>query len=148
MGLRKLITRSNPPLEVLDMDLADMRTKDFLWCFDRLPTLKRFCITGSDMSNSVINLLRPVLLSPAREDDTAPHAAEVRLPSLSVLKLYNCQCFSGEAVVDTISSRIRYTDKWTPTLTLVNFTIVNCVDFLPAHAEKLSRDLGERLHTI
>src|ERR1700683_1780689 len=62
MGLRKLITRSNPPLEVLDMDLSDMRSKDFTWCFDRLSTLRRFRITGSDMSDRVIDLFKPVFL--------------------------------------------------------------------------------------
>lgn len=148
MGLRKLITRSNPPLEILDMDLADMRTKDFKWCFDRLPVLRHFCITGSDMSDNVINLLKPVLLPPTNDSDPTPTSFKIRLPQLSVLKLYNCERFSGETVVDAIGSRVKYTDKVTPNFTLAKFTIVDCADLLPLHIEKLSRDLGERLRII
>ncbi|TFY73216.1 hypothetical protein EWM64_g10796, partial [Hericium alpestre] len=33
MGVRSLLRRSNPPLRVLEMDYADMRTKDFRWLF-------------------------------------------------------------------------------------------------------------------
>jgi len=143
MGLRKLITRSNPPLEVLDMDLSDMRTKDFTWCFDRLSTLRRFRITGSDMSDRVINLFKPVFLPP---DDGASlrRVINIRMPRLSALKLYNCQQLSGKAVVDAIGSRVNYTDEMTPDSTFENFTIVDCVDFLPEHIVKLSKDLGRR----
>lgn len=59
MGLRSLISRSNPPLEVLAMDYADMRTKDFEWCFDRMGSLQEFRIVASDMSNKVIAMLAP-----------------------------------------------------------------------------------------
>lgn len=128
------------------MDFSDMRAKDFLWCFDRLSSLTCFRIIGSDMSNNVINLFGPVLQPLVGDSDTTPHVAKIRLPCLSVLKLYNCQRFSGEAVMDAISSRVKYTDEMTPTCTLQDLTIVNCMDFLPLHAEKLSADLGERLH--
>src|SRR5882762_629850 len=100
MGLRKLINRSNPPLEVLDMDLSDMRTKDFAWCFDRLTTLRRFRIIGSDMSDRVINLFKPGAV-PQR-------ATKLRMPRLSTLKLYNCQRLSGKAVVDAIGTRVKF----------------------------------------
>jgi hypothetical protein len=141
MGLRKFITRSNPPLEVLDMELSDMRTKDFTWCFDRLSTLKRFRITGSDMSDRVIHLLKPVSLSP--DDDQ--RMVQLRMPRLSVLKLYSCQRLSGNTVLDTIGSRVRYTDEMTPDSTLENITLVDCTDFLPEHIVDLSKDLGSRL---
>jgi hypothetical protein len=145
MGLRKFITRSNPPLEVLDMELSDMRTKDFTWCFDRLSTLKRFRITGSDMSDRVIYLLKPVSLPPG--DETSPQRmVQLRIPRLSALKLYNCERLSGNAVVDAICSRVRYTDEMTPDSTLENITLVDCTDFLPVHIVDLSKDLGSRFH--
>ncbi|TCD60195.1 hypothetical protein EIP91_010591 [Steccherinum ochraceum] len=59
MGLRSLLRRSNPPLEVLAMDYADMRTKDFEWCFDRMERLQEFRIVASDMSDKVISMLAP-----------------------------------------------------------------------------------------
>lgn len=148
MGLRKLITRSNPPLEVLDMDLSDMRAKDFRWCFDKLSTLRRFRITGSDMSDKVINLFKPIFL-PANESSSDGHArpltAGVKLPRLSVLKLYNCQRLSGKAIVTALGSRVQYTDEFTPESTLENVTIVGCTDFLARHADNLSNELGRRL---
>jgi hypothetical protein len=123
------------------MELSDMRTKDFTWCFDRLSTLKRFRITGSDMSDRVIHLLKPVFLSP--DDDQ--RMVQLRMPRLSVLKLYSCQRLSGNTVVDTIGSRVRYTDEMTPDSTLENITLVDCTDFLPEHIVDLSKDLGSRL---
>lgn len=144
MGLRKLITRSSPPLEVLDMDLSDMRSKDFTWCFDQLSTLRRFRITGSDMSDRVINLFKPVV-TPSVDGVTPPRVVKLRLPRLCVLKLYSCQRLSGKAVVDAIGTRIKYTDTMTPDSTFENFTIVDCSDFLPQDTENLSRDLGTRL---
>jgi hypothetical protein len=144
MGLRKLITRSNPPLEILDMDLSDMRSKDFAWCFDKLSTLKRFRITGSDMSDRVIKLFKPVFHSP-NDGTTPPHIIKLRLPWLSALKLYSCQRLSGNAIVDAIGTRVKYTDAITPDSTFENFTIVDCTDFLPQHVEKLSKQLGRRL---
>jgi len=144
MGLRKLITRSDPPLEVLDMELSDMRTKDFTWCFDRLSTLKRFRITSSDMSDRVIHLLKPVFLPPS--DEKSPRRMiQLRMPRLSALKLYSCQRLSGNAVVDAIGSRVRYTDEMTPDSTLENITLVDCTGFLPEHTVDLSKDLGSRL---
>ncbi|THH26999.1 hypothetical protein EUX98_g7182 [Antrodiella citrinella] len=59
MGLRSLIRRSNPPLELLAMDYADMRTKDFEWCFDRMNTLQEFRIVASDMSDKVVSMFAP-----------------------------------------------------------------------------------------
>jgi len=130
------------------MDLSDMRSKDFTWCFDKLSTLRRFRITGSDMSDRVINLFKPVFL-PRYDGVTPPlRVAKLRMPRLSALKLYSCQRLSGKAVVDAISSRVNYTDAMTPDSTFENFTIVDCTDFLPQHIEKLSMKLGRRLRVI
>lgn len=65
MGLRSLIRRSNPPLQVLAMDYADMRTKDFEWCFDRMDSLLEFRIVASDMSDKVIAMLAPYAEQPS-----------------------------------------------------------------------------------
>jgi hypothetical protein len=129
------------------MDLSDMRSKDFTWCFDKLSTLRRFRITGSDMSDRVINLFKPVFVPPA-DGTIPPRVAKLRLPRLCALKLYSCQRLSGKAVVDAIGSRVKYTDEMTPDSTFENFTIVDCTDFLPQHTEVLSKDLGGRLRVV
>jgi hypothetical protein len=89
------------------------------------------------MSDRVINLFKPGAV-PQR-------ATKLRMPRLSTLKLYNCQRLSGKAVVDAIGTRVKFTDEMTPDSTLENFTIVDCIDFLPQDTEKLSKDLGARL---
>ncbi|KAF9533264.1 hypothetical protein CPB83DRAFT_832331 [Crepidotus variabilis] len=131
MGLRKLITRCNPPIRILEMDFCDMRTKDFRWVFDRLSTLEDFYIVASDMSNKVINLLRPVypspLLPPQLTDDgmlveSGSSAVRLRLPLLRKLRLLNCQRLTGRAIVDVLSERVRWTDAQDPESTLVEIT--------------------------
>jgi hypothetical protein len=141
MGLRKLITRSNPPIEILEMDYSDMRTKDFRWCFDRLTALRCFRIVASDMSDKVVNLLRPYQTHQDRWDDLM----RLRLPNLVFLELCNCQRLSGEALMDAIGSRVRYTDMMTPGPTLLQVSIIGCLTFEPWHAERLRQDLGPRL---
>ncbi|KAJ3480686.1 hypothetical protein NLI96_g8171 [Meripilus lineatus] len=177
MGLRSLIRRSNPPLEILAMDYADMRTKDFLWCFDRLPNLKEFRIVASDMSDGVMAMfapfprLRHVEGSVGREvsgdggGETEGSNGDaggesigvrrqrmmVRMPKLTTLGLYNCQRVSGDAMVCTLQSRIRFTDRFADGEEIVrmsNIGIVGCADFLPRHAVNLSLVLGSRLRTF
>ncbi|KAH7913332.1 hypothetical protein BJ138DRAFT_1146223 [Hygrophoropsis aurantiaca] len=142
MGLRKLISRSNPPLELLDMDLSDMRTKDFRWVFDRLPDLTHFSIVGSDMSDTVVRLLAPF---EETEEGLGDHQ-HLRLPQLSVLRLSNCQQFWGDAVVEALSRRVQYTDEMTPNSTLREVVIAGCGRFTSGNTQELSRDLGARLH--
>lgn len=142
MGLRKLISCSNPPLEVLSMDLADMRTKDFAWVFDRLPRLRQFSILGSDMSDSVIRLLKPVLLMGGSGD--GQHGMRVRLPRLTTLSLESCQQFSGDALVDAVIARVHYTDRVTPNETLSKVSVVNCTNFRQTHLQELSWFLAKR----
>lgn len=157
MGLRKLLSRSRPPLEVLDMDLSDMRTKDFRWVFDKLPDLKEFSIVGSDMSDSVVALFMPIAFTDGvgvgdKEGDgdlrkNGPREQmRVLLPKLSVLKMYSCQQFSGQALVEALSARVRYTDRATPDATLTTVVISNCNDFTAGDAQELSWHLGDRLH--
>ncbi|KIJ17897.1 hypothetical protein PAXINDRAFT_167830 [Paxillus involutus ATCC 200175] len=144
MGLRKLILRSRPPLEILDMDLSDMRTKDFRWVFDRLTHLKHFSIAGSDMSNDVVRLLSPEPVKANAGDSGG--SLRVRLPQLTTLKLFGCQQLSGEALVEALSTRVRYTDVATPNETLTNVSISGCNQFTTTHGLELSWHLHDRLH--
>lgn len=140
MGLRKLISRSQPPITMLDMDFSDMRTKDFKYMFDRLPLLQRFFIVASDMSDTVIRLLRPYTLP---GDDVTVHT---RLPHLRSLSLYNCQQLSGEAVVEVLAERVAHTDNHLfGTDTLHTVAIVTCDGFKPEHGQLLTNHLGSRL---
>ncbi|KAI0087765.1 hypothetical protein BDY19DRAFT_1057848 [Irpex rosettiformis] len=161
MGLRSLLRRSNPPLEILEMDYADMRTKDFLWCFDHLNTLRDFRIVASDMSDKVIQMLapyRPMCIYSFSSDrdellNFAPYAwglepPRVRLPRLSALELWNCQRLTGNAVVAALGARVQYTDQIANRNAysrLSDVAIVGCADFLPHHAEGLLSVLGKRL---
>ncbi|KAG6377225.1 hypothetical protein JVT61DRAFT_1279 [Boletus reticuloceps] len=144
MGLRKLIQRSHPPLEILDMDLSDMRTKDFRWVFDRLPHLKQFSIVGSDMSNQVVQLFKPELLPTVPGSGNA--RCRVRLPQLTTLKLFGCQELSGEVLVEALSARVTYTDAATPNDTLANVVVSECHHFTASHGIQLSWYLHNRLH--
>ncbi|KAH8104663.1 hypothetical protein BXZ70DRAFT_921913 [Cristinia sonorae] len=78
MGLRSLIKRCNPPLVVLAMDYADMRTKDFEWCFDRMGSLREFRIVASDMSDKVITMLAPFreVVIPSPSSSHYPYAED------------------------------------------------------------------------
>ncbi|KAG6332995.1 hypothetical protein ID866_6086 [Astraeus odoratus] len=147
MGLRRLISRSHPPLEVLNMDLSDMRTKDFAWVFDRLPHLKQFSVVGSDMSDNVIQLLKPLPTEGSGEDaDGSRQRLYVRLPKLTALNLVACQQFSGDALIDALITRVRYTDTVTPNETLTRVVIAGCLRVMPNHERELSRYLRNRLH--
>ncbi|KAJ7670267.1 hypothetical protein B0H17DRAFT_1086275 [Mycena rosella] len=140
MGLRQLILRSNPPLRILDMDWSDMRTKDFKFAFSRLGTLEQFYIVASDMSDKVVELLRPFAPAPNEQ-------ARVRLPRLKCLELSNCNELSGAVLLDVFSERVRFTDglpAWEAN-TLREVMIADCNGFKPQHAELLRKDLGDRL---
>ncbi|KAF9221498.1 hypothetical protein BS17DRAFT_784841 [Gyrodon lividus] len=143
MGLRKFILRSCPPLEILDMDLSDMRTKDFRWVFDRLTNLKQFSIVGSDMSDEVVRLFKPEPIKTNIGDGKG--SLRVRLPQLTTLKLFGCQELSGEELVDALCARVRYTDVATPNETLTNVSISGCSKFTANHGLELSRHLHNRL---
>ena len=157
MGLRALLRRSRPPLEVLHMDYADMRTKDFRWAFDRLATLREFRIIGSDMSDRVLAMLAPFrkrrlafgLPDAEAEDGEARRGAwAVRLPNLETLSIWHCQRISGDAVVNTLRDRVTFTDLAAAEgmgETLESVTVVGCSEFLFDHAQALSDSLGERL---
>ncbi|KAF9013505.1 hypothetical protein BDQ17DRAFT_1321331 [Cyathus striatus] len=141
MGLRKLISRSNPPIKILEMDFSDMRTKDFKYVFDRLTELQEFRIVASDMSDNVINFLRPQtdMASLGSSEKTS-----LRLPHLRELRLVNCNRLTGDAIVDALLSRLAYTDAETPLDTLEDIRIVGCERFGALHQHKLTIELGER----
>ncbi|KAG6918325.1 hypothetical protein DXG01_015183 [Tephrocybe rancida] len=139
MGLRTLINRCNPPIQVLDMDFSDLRTKDFRFIFDRLHFLQDFLIVASDMSDTVIGYLRPFTIP-------GEQTLQVRLPHLQSLGLYNCNRLSGDAVVEALSARVIYTDQQ-PRLveTLNNVAVVACDRIDYEHDKRLARLLGKRL---
>ncbi|KAJ7254411.1 hypothetical protein B0H12DRAFT_1115467 [Mycena haematopus] len=134
MGLRCLLRRSNPPLEVLVMDWSDMRTKDFKFVFSHLETLESFFIEASDMSNKVIECLRPYYAQKEQR-------VRVRLPQLKSLELSNCNEFSGETLLSVLTERVRMTDKGE---TLDEVIIAGCEGITPRYAALLREELGER----
>lgn len=139
MGLRSLLSRSSPPLSVLEMDYADMRTKDFAWLFSRARSLTDFRIVASDMADRVVRML-------------APDAnGTMLLPRLRSLELTNCQQLSGTAVVEAIRARARATDghiaegRTVDVFPLEDVAVVNCANFTNNDRLELAEVLGERL---
>ncbi len=137
MGLRALINRCFPPIHVLEMDFCDMRTKDFLYIFDRLTYLRDFHIVASDMSDKVISLFRPYVSSRTTK--------ALRLPSLRKLKLTNCQRLSGSAIVEALVERVNWADKESPLQSLWEVSIIGCDGFKQWDRHILSTVLGNRL---
>lgn len=141
MGLRALMQRSKPQLEVLEMTYADMRTKDFLWCFEQLNALREFRIVASDMSDTVIQALAPVV--------SPDQPVRIRLPQLYTLGLWNCNRVSGDALVETLRSRVEFTDVAVKDdlSTLTDIVINGCTRFRPQHALELLDVFGDRFRT-
>ncbi|KAN0123282.1 hypothetical protein V8E52_002614 [Russula decolorans] len=139
MGLRSLLSRSSPPLSVLEMDYADMRTKDFAWLFSRARSLTDFRIVASDMADRVVRMLAP------DENGTT------LLPRLRSLELVNCQRLSGTAVVEAIRARARATDGYSTdgrtvdVSPLEDVAVVRCANFTINDGLELAEVLGERL---
>jgi hypothetical protein len=139
MGLRSLLSRSSPPLSVLEMDYADMRTKDFAWLFSRARSLTDFRIVASDMADRVVRML-------------APDAnCTMLLPRLRSLELVNCPRLSGTAIVEAIRARARATDGYTSdgrtddVFPLEDVAVVGCANFTIDDGLELAEVLGERL---
>lgn len=141
MGLRSLLSRSSPPLNVLVMDYADMRTKDFAWLFrdSCARSLTDFKIVASDMADRVVRML-------------APDAnGTMLLPRLRSLELVNCQRLSGTAIVETIRARARATDshiadgRTDDVFPLEDVAVVSCENFTIDDGLELAEVLGERL---
>lgn len=155
MGLRTLLKRSRPPLQLLHMDYADMRTKDFRWCFEHLEHLREFRIVGSDMSDRVVAMLAPYrrrvlafgLANPRDVEDPRGSWA-VRLPSLRNLAVCSCQRVSGNALVEALRERVAFTDRAAEEgrgETLESVAVVGCSDFLFQHGQALEEVFGERM---
>lgn len=122
------------------MDYSDMRTKDFRFVFSRLGALEHFFIEASDMSDKVIELLRPFV--PRRNEQR-----RVRLPRLQSLELASCNELSGDVLLDVLCERMRMTDKlltWEGN-TLTEVVISDCAGFKGNHADILRKELGDRL---
>lgn len=141
MGLRSLITRCNPPIKVLEMNFSDMRTKDFMFVFNRLQTLQEFLIVASDMSDAVINLLKPY--RPQLHQGGRGGEWMLRLPRLRRFELFNCERLTGPAIVDAFSERVTFTDQ-NMSDTLCEVSVVRCDGFEPDDGHSLSMVLGRR----
>ncbi|KAF9645788.1 hypothetical protein BDM02DRAFT_3069027, partial [Thelephora ganbajun] len=139
MGLRMLQKRSNPPLRVLDMDYSDLRTKDFLFCFDHFSLLREFRIVASDMSDKVIEMLAPY--------DGPSGRREIRLPYLKELELYHCQRVTGRAVVSALRERASFVDRSPIHPRMDHVSVVGCAEVLPEHNLTLSAIFGSRFHS-
>ena len=139
MGLRSLFSRSSPPLRVLEMDYADMRTKDFAWVFSRAESLSEFRIVASDMADRVVRMLAP---------DTN---GTLLLPRLRSLKLINCQRLSGRAIVEAVRERARMADgrviegRSHDVFPLEDVAVLGCPNFTTDDGLELAEVLGERL---
>ena len=138
MGLRSLLSRSSPPLSVLEMDYADMRTKDFAWVFSRAQSLMDFRIVASDMADRVVRLLAP------------DSNGTMLLPMLRSLELVNCQQVSGTAIVEAVRERARATDGYSPegrsidAFPLEDVAVVRCDNFTTDDGLELAEVLGDR----
>ena len=104
--------------------------------FARLPLLEDFHIVASDMSDKVINLLRPVFPVPG----STSTSTRVRLPCLRYLKLVNCQRLTGEAILKALVERVAWTEAVCPESTLAKVATT-----WDRHV--LSISLGRRLRT-
>jgi len=139
MGLRMLQRRSNPPLRVLDMDYSDLRTKDFLFCFDHFSLLREFRIVASDMSDRVVEMLAPY--------DGPSGRREIRLPYLKELELYHCQRVTGNAIVSALRERASFVDRSAVHPQMDHVTVVGCAEVLPEHNLALSDIFRSRFHS-
>ncbi|KAF7979624.1 hypothetical protein HWV62_41571 [Athelia sp. TMB] len=98
-------------LEVLEMDLADLRAADFAWLFARLPRLRVFRLSGSDMGDGVLRGLLP-----HREEKGGEEAGEgagewtLPLPRLEHLELRAPARLTGPALAEVLVTRVRFSD--------------------------------------
>ncbi|KZV67069.1 hypothetical protein PENSPDRAFT_736736 [Peniophora sp. CONT] len=118
MGVRALLKRSNPPLKVLEMDYADMRTKDFGWLFEHVDSLEEFRIVASDMADRVVGMLAPPaggdveLIDGGKgkgkaraEDVDVMDGPRIALPRMRALELRYCQRLTGDAILTAVRGR-------------------------------------------
>jgi hypothetical protein len=138
MGLRTLQKRSNPPLRELYMDYSDLRTKDFLFCFDHFSLLTKFRIVASDLSDKVIEMLAP-------HNDPSGRR-EIRLPHLKELELSLCQRVSGSAIVNALRERVSFVDRSPTHPRMGHVSVAECAGVLPEHNIELSGIFGSRFH--
>ncbi|KAI5826367.1 hypothetical protein K523DRAFT_281194 [Schizophyllum commune Tattone D] len=120
-------------LRILEMDYADMRSRDFRFVFARLDRLETFKLVASDMSDRVFRWLAP---SP---DDDLPGTSEhgVFLPSLRNLNLIKCNRLSADVIVDVLTRRMVYcrlaqADKLSLPYALEEIHLVEMLGFHPA----------------
>jgi hypothetical protein len=143
MGLRHLLDRAQVGLERLDMDYADMRSKDFRWCFDHLDHLTALRLVGSDIADNVFRLLCPY--TPAHDGENTEPAPRLRLPMLSELELIACSRLSGDLIVNVLRLRDALARSSPSVTQLKSVRVVGCPNFEGEHEHELKRVFGERL---
>ncbi|TRM61058.1 hypothetical protein BD626DRAFT_434745 [Schizophyllum amplum] len=122
-GLRALW--ANEPfgaLRILEMDYADMRSRDFWFMFSRLDRLETFKLVASDMSDRVFRWLGPRNGSDSTAEDDAGDgdtiegdvklpeepAHAIFLPSLQTLNLIRCNRLSADVILDVLVGRMMH----------------------------------------
>jgi hypothetical protein len=160
MALRGLLARSNPPIKTLEMDYVDLRTKDFVYCFERLKSLTHFRIVGSDMSNTVISLLRPRYTDGdgdmTMDNDTgigtpspAVPPTPPCLPNLRHLDLTGALRLSGDAIVSALRGRELFALSQ-PSMaisSLERVKVSRCPGMFPEHEQALTSIFESRFTT-
>jgi hypothetical protein len=131
MGLRSLFSRCTPPLRVLIMDYADMRTKDFRWAFRTLTHLEHLRIVASDMSDNVARSLEP---DAARK--------WLPLPRLKTLSVTHCQKVGGEAFMRMVDRRLEAAERG-EVRRLEQVRVVDCMWFSAEQVQELAGKMEE-----
>jgi hypothetical protein len=141
MGLRHLLRHPNPPLERLDMDYADMRSKDFRWCFNNLNKLTALRLVGSDIPDKAFELLRPY----TPEGETSER---LRLPKLEELEIQACGRLTGDVIVSVLRARDTLGKKVPAITRLKTVKVIGCSEFTADHEYELKRSFGDRLSFV
>lgn len=128
MGLRSLLSKSYVPIEHLNMDYADLRTKDFKWAFSTLRDLRFLRVVASDMSD---NAARALHVSKCHQP----------LPKLTDLRLCKCHKLSGDAIVAMVESRMKGAEEGLVE-SLQRIELIECSGFTPLHHFRLLEKYG------
>ncbi|KAL1748013.1 hypothetical protein HDZ31DRAFT_30638 [Schizophyllum fasciatum] len=126
-------------LRILEMDYADMRSRDFRFVFERLTRLETFKLVASDMSDRVFRWLGPQLGQEGEDDPGLSATPEhgVFLPSLRNLNLIKCNRLSADVIVDVLTRRMIHcnrvqADKLSLPCVLEEIDLVEILGFHPA----------------
>ena len=100
--LLRMIARSSPPVETLELHDVDLTDIDFSRCFIRLPTLEELFLHGSDISDVVFRRF----CSPQPNEEAVHDSPPWVCPQLKRLDLRWCSQLSGKAIVELAEARL------------------------------------------